>query len=274
MRDAGEAMPLLRRRLARCLVLAGGAIAAWLLASGVASAAEADTGDAPAATVAIPAFTVPASSLPGGSVLDGLDGSALTADAPLAGALAGVAAVLADQHATDWSALGELPAPFGWSAPLEFPAGIELPGAIALPGLPNLGALPTVRLPAHPRPITPPSGDRHQPGLVAAHPAVAADAAPVPAVRTSTPTGLAGAGSGPASAATPDRGSTPFAPIQERPCLPSPALPAPTAGAGGVSAVETAQDAGPITGWLYIRAPRRGPTAVSSIAEQPGTTPD
>ena len=280
VREAGEAMSSLGRQLARCLVLAAAAVAAWLLASGVASAADTDPADTDPVQ--------PATSL--------LDGDADVDD---------VVAVLDEQTPADPSVLGELASPAALPSPFALPGSAALPGSealpslmalpgsaqlpvpmrlpvdvepatgvVALPDLTSSGELPLVRPPAHGRPFALPTGDREL-GMVAASPAVAADApspAPVPARTWTT---FAGRDIRPASAATPAplTGTSP-APAHQ-PCLPSPSMPAHAAGAAAsAGTVVTVASAGSSGRRLPVGGPPGGPIRVRPVAEQPGTTPD
>jgi hypothetical protein len=275
-RGAGEGSPVLRHRLVRCLVLAGGTAAAWLLASGVASAAQ-DSAESPAAAVVTAVSPV---------VVGGLSNLESTDPASSGLAADGLVATLGEGGT---ASLGGLPTPAelpGLAVPAPLPAATKLPSFDV-----NLDQL---------------TGDRPMGGLVASTPAVAADVPSPAAERTSARTDLAGAGGSPASAATPaqraqqvrraqpseqawrfqdtvswphvqrdaKRDRTP--PIQEHPCTGLPVAPAPVAPAavGATVAVEVAPPARPISAWLRVGALRRGPTARPSVADQPGTRPD
>lgn len=262
-REASEGSSPLRRHLTRCAVLAGGALAAWLLASGVASATE---------TTAVENTTAPAFSTlgDGGWLLDDPTGTGT----PLAQALAEVSAVVAGQPA--------LPELDQLAAPVVLPIEIGLPGELGLPSLPGPGEPPHADPPAeHVRPIILPGGDDQQPHsgqAVAAVPAVAADVAPRPAARTSSvPVDLV-AGARPTSAATPEHHEgLPVAPADGPLCFPlsaPPAPPVPTTPAGAVGAVAAVPANAPVSGSTHVCAPRRGPTSTRTTSDQPGTTPD
>lgn len=349
-RDVRGGAPALRRHLARCLIIAGGSIAAGLLVCGIASANEGgatDTATAPQALPPLPstsgwpsgsaitgaplagllpdpADTVapPAAAstgllaLPGTALTDrigrpdppalpgpagppptdvAMAGSAVVRDAlavagsyalpspsplGLTGSMPLVGGVVMPEPLALPARLGlparlALPVPLGLSAPLDLSVGVGLPSGLWLPVLADLGGLSTMR-PLAQDPLTIQySGDRHQPGMVAAPPAVAAGAVPVPTGRMSA---RAGTGNSPVPAATPDHGlGTPSAPTRPQPRLPAPAVPTPTqtsTQAGAVSAVAPASAARTPSSGLYVGAPRHGPTATSSGAGQPGVTPD
>jgi hypothetical protein len=301
--EAGGARSPLRRQVVRCVLLAGGVITAWLLASGVASADE---------VAAMEDATAPGSSplVDGGRSLDRTAGSGAT----LVRVAADVSAVTADGSAPPGQdRLPEPPAPsvefgfaggFGLPTPPRWvtagspsspmwPTQPSLPVWPVLPELPGPVELPLPGLPAgHVRPIIPPGGDGVRPSsgtTVAAVPAVAADVAPRQMARiSSAPVGLV-AGARPTSAATPAPPNTPAPhnipatpvaptmPAQGLPCLPPSALPASPAPAvtGGTSSAATAVSADTaVAASAHERAPGHAPTSTWSIPDQPGTTPD
>ncbi len=314
-REASEGRSLLSRRLARCVVLAGGTIAAWLLASGIASATDAMTvQDPPAPGSSLPS-TGSTASTAGGSLVGGLAESGGVPAGQVHQTYGALPAIVAPQPAPmepahlpgsaaahAGQALGPATAPAALPVPAALPIGFGVPGGLAFPRLPEfpgLRGLPelsgvgapvvTGPRPGQVNPIILPSGDGDRPhsgGALAALPAVAADATTVPAAPTpSAPTDLATVGT--PSAATPEpagagqighagqTGPGRDAPAGGLPCAPPPALPAsaPGAASAATTAVDSAFAATPVQG-TPARAPRHAPTSTTSIADQPGSTPD
>ena len=274
-RQASEGSPLFHRRLARCVVLAGGTIAAWLLASGIASATDAMGVQDPHPSGSS-LLSDHGGLLFGSGASSGARGVANRVTSDVASA---VPPVLADQRALP--ELDRLPAPADARAahptPVAFPFELGLPGGLALPGQHGRGTPPVSGPPTrHAPPIIPPSGDAPYAGqAVATLPAVAADVFPGSVARTSSaPTDLT-PGTRPASAATPEHHDE-GAPTGGLPCPPPPASPTPATGvpATAMSAVVTAPSGASARGWTHARAPRHGPIATSSIADRPGSTPD
>jgi hypothetical protein len=256
----------LARCVARCLVLTGGAIAAWLLTSGVASAAESVTGLA-------------------------------NESAPSVSASAQVPATTSEAVA----GLFELAKP---PAPEPLPPATEVPGELvgvianppAPPRLPGLDRLPPLaqlppldeppfmddegeRPPVEWRPVQRP--EPHEPATTAA----------APRARTALAVAAASAGHR-ADAASPlatsrpadtrhthgDPVNTPELPAgdprTDLPCPASPGQPAPTPAGGSACAVEPAGMTGGTAAGADLRPSAHGPATPRAIAEQPGTTPD
>lgn len=295
----GQARPLCPLLL-RCLVLVGGAIAAWLLCGGIASAAAAsgDGGSAaaasggggPADTPSTGSQTRQLSAAEATAVADRFtSGLAAITAAPLS-ALADATPVLPVAAPAPAAELMDRLHPAAPLPAVPLPSvllpsvDLRLPGA-GLPALPEVPLATGVRPPAarEPQgaapPNTSPEGDRPALGSVTGTPAVAAGTSPRPATRAITPTALAETGVPLVPAATPGHEARPgqLPQLPASPCPPLPGPPAmPVAGAvtGQVAGVEVTATSRQLTGWPVLAAPDGGSTGTLSIAEQPGTTPD